>query len=78
MKESVQFREETKRSLKKLQGKRLKLMMKLTSLAYHSCNSYLYCSTFIDPETRRAMGEQAVALSKAVGYSSAGVLAVIL
>ena len=29
---------------------------------------------FIDPETRRAMGEQAVALSKAVGYSSAGVL----
>ena len=33
MKESVQFREETKRSLKKLQGKRLKLTMKLTSLA---------------------------------------------
>ena len=33
MKESVQFREETKRSLKKLQGERLKLTMKLTSLA---------------------------------------------
>ena len=30
------------------------------------------CSTFIDPDTRRAMGEQAVALSKAVGYDSAG------
>ncbi|NWY60583.1 PCCA carboxylase, partial [Chionis minor] len=29
-------------------------------------------STFLDPETRRAMGEQAVALAKAVKYSSAG------
>ncbi|KAG7467095.1 hypothetical protein MATL_G00149660 [Megalops atlanticus] len=29
-------------------------------------------STFLDPETRRAMGEQAVALAKAVQYSSAG------
>lgn len=29
-------------------------------------------STFIDPDTRRAMGEQAVSLAKAVGYSSAG------
>ncbi|OMJ09685.1 Propionyl-CoA carboxylase alpha chain, mitochondrial [Smittium culicis] len=29
-------------------------------------------SPFIDPETRRAMGEQAVALSKNVGYTSAG------
>ncbi len=29
-------------------------------------------STFIDPETRSAMGAQAVALAKAVGYSSAG------
>ncbi|CAI2737404.1 unnamed protein product [Dicrocoelium dendriticum] len=29
-------------------------------------------STFIDPETRRAMGEQAVSLAKAVGYDSAG------
>nr|XP_020016471.1 propionyl-CoA carboxylase alpha chain, mitochondrial-like [Castor canadensis] len=29
-------------------------------------------STFLDPETRRAMGEQAVALAKAVRYSSAG------
>ena len=44
---------------------------------YYSCNSYLHYSTFIDPETRRAMGEQAVALSKAVGYSSAGMLAAI-
>lgn len=30
------------------------------------------CSTFLDPETRRAMGEQAVQLAKAVQYSSAG------
>ncbi|XP_054975899.1 propionyl-CoA carboxylase alpha chain, mitochondrial [Sorex araneus] len=29
-------------------------------------------SVFLDPETRRAMGEQAVALAKAVKYSSAG------
>ncbi|GCB71154.1 hypothetical protein scyTo_0001479, partial [Scyliorhinus torazame] len=29
-------------------------------------------STFLDPETRRAMGEQAVTLAKAVSYSSAG------
>uniref|UniRef100_A0A8C3S8N4 Propionyl-CoA carboxylase alpha chain, mitochondrial n=1 Tax=Chelydra serpentina TaxID=8475 RepID=A0A8C3S8N4_CHESE len=29
-------------------------------------------STFLDPDTRRAMGEQAVALAKAVKYSSAG------
>uniref|UniRef100_A0A8C8STG9 Propionyl-CoA carboxylase alpha chain, mitochondrial n=1 Tax=Pelusios castaneus TaxID=367368 RepID=A0A8C8STG9_9SAUR len=29
-------------------------------------------STFLDPETRRAMGEQAVGLAKAVKYSSAG------
>ncbi|XP_047459554.1 propionyl-CoA carboxylase alpha chain, mitochondrial [Mugil cephalus] len=29
-------------------------------------------STFLDPETRRAMGEQAVQLAKAVKYSSAG------
>ncbi len=29
-------------------------------------------SPFLDPETRKAMGEQAVALAKAVGYHSAG------
>lgn len=29
-------------------------------------------STFIDPDTRRAMGEQAVALAKSVQYTSAG------
>ncbi|KAJ7319829.1 hypothetical protein JRQ81_019340, partial [Phrynocephalus forsythii] len=29
-------------------------------------------STFLDPETRRAMGEQALALARAVKYSSAG------
>lgn len=29
-------------------------------------------STFLDPVTRRAMGEQAVQLAKAVQYSSAG------
>ena len=32
---------------------------------------YLY-STFLDPEMRKAMGEQAVALAKAVNYDSAG------
>lgn len=31
-------------------------------------------STFLDPETRKKMGEQAVRLAKAVGYSSAGKL----
>lgn len=29
-------------------------------------------STFIDPETRRLMGEQSIALAKSVGYTSAG------
>ena len=29
-------------------------------------------STFLDPTTRTAMGEQAVQLAKAVGYDSAG------
>lgn len=29
-------------------------------------------STFLDEDTRRAMGEQAVQLAKAVGYNSAG------
>lgn len=29
-------------------------------------------STFLDPATRKAMGEQAVALAKKIGYSSAG------
>lgn len=29
-------------------------------------------STFIDPDTRRSMGNQAVALAKSVGYTSAG------
>ncbi|MGR3821339.1 MAG: acetyl-CoA carboxylase biotin carboxylase subunit [Salipiger marinus] len=35
-------------------------------------------SPFLDPETRRAMGEQAVALAKAVGYSSAGTVEFIV
>jgi hypothetical protein len=35
-------------------------------------STFCICSTFLDPETRRAMGEQAVALAKAVRYSSAG------
>ena len=30
------------------------------------------CSTFIDPETRKMMGEQAVSLAKSVQYTSAG------
>lgn len=29
-------------------------------------------SPFLDPETRRKMGEQAISLSKAIGYDSAG------
>lgn len=36
-----------------------------------------YFSTFLDPETRKAMGEQAVALAKAVQYSSAGKLRLV-
>jgi len=35
-------------------------------------------STFIDPEMRKAMGEQAVALSKAVKYESAGTVEFIV
>ena len=30
-------------------------------------------STFLNPETRKAMGEQAVMLAKAVNYRSAGI-----
>lgn len=33
---------------------------------------FCICSIFLDSKTRRAMGEQAVALAKAVKYSSAG------
>lgn len=35
-------------------------------------SDYLILSTFIDPATRKSMGEQAVALAKSVGYTSAG------
>ena len=35
-------------------------------------------SPFIDPDTRRAMGEQAVALARAVGYESAGTVEFIV
>ena len=35
-------------------------------------------SPFLDPETRRAMGEQAVALAKAVDYTSAGTVEFIV
>ncbi|MTH79034.1 acetyl-CoA carboxylase biotin carboxylase subunit [Paracoccus aestuariivivens] len=35
-------------------------------------------SPFLDPETRKAMGEQAVALAKAVGYFSAGTVEFIV
>ena len=35
-------------------------------------------SPFLDPETRRAMGEQACALAKAVGYASAGTVEFIV
>lgn len=43
----------------------------LTTLAMTSL-VVVSSSTFIDPETRSAMGAQAVALAKAVDYSSAG------
>lgn len=33
---------------------------------------HLYFSPFVDPDMRKEMGEQAVALAKAVGYDSAG------
>ena len=42
------------------------------SLDYFIIILNLFLSTFLDPETRRAMGEQAVALAKRIGYSSAG------
>src|SRR5690606_21901706 len=35
-------------------------------------------SPFLDPQTRKAMGEQAVALAKAVGYHSAGTVEFIV
>jgi len=35
-------------------------------------------SPFIDPQTRQAMGEQAVALARAVGYTSAGTVELIV
>ncbi|WP_421906959.1 acetyl-CoA carboxylase biotin carboxylase subunit [Mameliella sp.] len=35
-------------------------------------------SPFLDPETRKAMGEQSVALAKAVGYASAGTVEFIV
>lgn len=42
---------------------------------YLHCYKFVFVclfSTFLDPDTRRAMGEQAVSLAKAVKYSSAG------
>ena len=38
------------------------------------CSNFLisFFSPFLDPKTRKAMGEQAVMLAKEVGYSSAG------
>lgn len=32
----------------------------------------LPCSPFVDPDMRKAMGQQAIALAKEVGYDSAG------
>ena len=40
-------------------------------MMYNLLNA-LHFSTFLDAETRRQMGEQAVALAKNVEYSSAG------
>ena len=43
-------------------------------LISHLVNSVFFFvySVFLDPETRKAMGEQAVALAKAVDYVTAG------
>ena len=52
--------------------------------AVYVCSVHALCacftiphSTFVDPDMRQAMGAQAVALSKAVGYSSAGRLCLL-
>ena len=39
---------------------------------------YVCVSTFVDPGLRKAMGDQAVALAKAVGYDSAGMVDFLL
>ena len=46
----------------------------LCSLSYCGLYNmwYFQFSTFLDPATRRAMGEQAVSLAKLVNYTSAG------
>ena len=47
----------------------------LSQLGYEGCTSTWICissSVFVDPEMRKAMGEQAIALAKAVDYDSAG------
>ena len=40
--------------------------------------SRFVCSTFIDPATRKAMGQQAVTLAKKIGYCSAGTVEVLV
>lgn len=47
-------------------------MPKATFKVQNIDSSLCIGSIFLDSETRRAMGEQAVALAKAVKYSSAG------
>lgn len=69
MRGSALFKGETKKSLKKHQGEVVILCLNTIPNTPPLSN----ISTFIDPETRQAMGEQAVALAKAVGYSSAGI-----
>lgn len=41
-------------------------------LLHQNGNSFFPISPFVDPDMRKAMGEQAVALAKEVGYDSAG------
>ena len=47
-------------------------MLSLMNIFFYFSSSFCVFSTFLDPETRKAMGEQAVALAKAVNYITAG------
>ena len=43
-------------------------------MSEYLCSCVCVTSTFLTPETRKAMGEQAVTLARAVDYTSAGQL----
>ena len=42
------------------------------NMQYFYCSRFHFFSVFVDPDMRKAMGEQAIALAKAVDYDSAG------